>query len=90
MVLFIVIHIKDYINESSSVSDRDSIQPDLPEDNLLKFPEQNYLSREYIGKFVDQLLAMPEDPHKDIAGMQRNPIDPFEVVASKILSEKKW
>ena len=48
------------------------------------------MSKEYIGKFVDQLMSMPEDPHRDISINKENSLDPFDVVASRILSEEKW
>jgi hypothetical protein len=85
-----VIHFKDYIKDSAPSMNKDSIQKGLQEDNLVNFPEQDYVSREYIGKFVDQLMSMPDDPHRDIAAKQDNPFDPFNVVASRILSEEKW
>ena len=85
-----MIHFKDYIKDSAPSMNKDTIQKGLQEDNLVNFPEQDYVSREYIGKFVDQLMSMPDDPHRDIAVKQDNPFDPFNVVASRILSEEKW
>ena len=35
-------------------------------------------------------MSMPDDPHRDIAAKQDNSFDPFNVVASRILSEEKW
>ena len=85
-----MIHIKDYMEDLSSKTPSDSTQYGIPEDNIVKFPEREYVSKEYIGKFVDQLMSMPEDQHRDISINKENSLDPFDVVASRILSEEKW
>ena len=85
-----MIHFKDYIKNLAPSMNKESFQKGLQEDNLVNIPEQDYVSREYIGKFVDQLMSMPDDPHRDIAAKQDNSFDPFNVVASRILSEEKW
>lgn len=55
---------------------------------ILSFPiiEQNEVSREEIGKWVDKLMQMPED--MDLTKETREVDDPLTVVAEKILQEE--
>ena len=68
-----MIHFKDYIKYLAPSMNKNSFQKGLQEDNLVNFPEQDYVSREYIGKFVDQLMYA-DDPHRDIAASRIIPL----------------
>ena len=88
--LIIVIHFKDYIKTSTHLDT--AIDPNYDSDNnIVTFPEPNRISKEYIGKFVDKLMKMPEDPHQDLEDTSYENIDSvMDIVATRILSEEKW
>lgn len=88
--LIIVIHFKDYIKTPPHLET--AIDPNHDSDNnIVTFPEPNHVSKEYIGKFVDQLMQMPEDPHQDLEDISYENTDPaMDVVAARILAEEKW
>ena len=89
--LIIVIHIKDYIRVSSfknSPSAPDSSPNDC---NIVSFPEPNRVSNECIGRFVDKLMKMPDNPKNDFRSHNFDELtDPIDVVARRILTEEKW
>ncbi|MAH27001.1 MAG: hypothetical protein CMI19_08640 [Opitutae bacterium] len=89
--LIIVIHIKDYIQVPSpqnSPSRPDSSPKDC---NVVSFPDPNCVSKEYIGRFVDKLMEMPDNPKIDFKSHNFDELtDPIDVVARRILSEEKW
>ena len=88
--LIIVIHFKDYIKTSTHL-DTAIDTNDHSDNNIVTFPEPNRISKEYIGKFVDQLMQMPEDPHQDLEDISYENTDPaMDVVAARILAEEKW
>jgi hypothetical protein len=88
--LIIVIHFKDYIELPTHINPTIEPNHDLV-DNIVSFPEPNRVSKEYIGKFVDQLMQMPEDPHQDLEDISYENTDPaMDVVAARILAEEKW
>jgi hypothetical protein len=88
--LIIVIHFKDYIKTSSHLDTAIDTNDDS-DNNIVTFPEPNRISKEYIGKFVDQLMQMPEDPHQDLEDISYENTDPaMDVVAARILAEEKW
>jgi hypothetical protein len=88
--LIIVIHFKDYIKTSSHLDTAIDTNDDS-DNNIVTFPEPNRISKEYIGKFVDQLMQMPEDPHQDLEDITYENTDPaMDVVAARILAEEKW
>jgi len=85
-----VIHIKDYI-KAPNPSSRQNFHDCKPSsDNLVPFQKENEISEEYIGRFVDKLMKMPEDPHHEITRKLHNSIDSTEFVASRIIAEEKW
>ena len=87
--LIIVIHFKDYIKTSTYLDT--ATDPSHDSDNIVSFPEPNRISNECIGKFVDQLMKMPEDPHQDLEDIfYENNDSAMDVVAARILSEEKW
>ena len=88
--LIIVIHFKDYIKSFTHLDT--AIDPNHDSDNnIVSFPEPNRISNECIGKFVDQLMKMPEDPHQDLEDIfYENNDSAMDVVAARILSEEKW
>ena len=88
--IIIVIHFKDYIKTSTQLNT--AIDPNHDSsNNIVSFPEPNRISKEYIGKFVDQLMQMPEDPHQDLEDTSYENIDSaMDIVASRILAEEKW
>ena len=94
--LIVVIYINEYlssdeINESTSLPEN-NLLPSAEDENLISFPSDSdeQISSEEIGKWVDQLMEMPERdldlPELD-GGMQSFQ-DPFEVIAERILSEE--
>jgi hypothetical protein len=88
--LIIVIHFKDYIKTSTHLDTAIDTNDDS-DNNIVTFPEPNRISKEYIGKFVDQLMQMPEDPHQDLEDISYENTDPaMDVVAARILAEEKW
>jgi hypothetical protein len=88
--LIIVIHFKDYIKTSTHLDPAIDTNDDS-DNNIVTFPEPNRISKEYIGKFVDQLMQMPEDPHQDLEDISYENTDPaMDVVAARILAEEKW
>ena len=86
----IVIHLKDYIKTSTQIDT--AIDPNQDScNNIISFPESNRISKEYIGKFVDQLMQMSEDTHHDLEDIfYENTDSAMDVVASRILAEEKW
>ena len=49
------------------------------------------LASSCIGKFVDKLMQMPEDPHQDLEDIfYENTDSAIDVVAARILAEEKW
>ena len=91
-----MIYINDYlnfdeINDSASLPEN-NILPSAGGENLISFPSDSddQISSEEIGKWVDQLMEMPEKeldlPELD-DGIQSFH-DPFEVIAERILSEE--
>jgi hypothetical protein len=90
LVLIIVIHFKDYIELPTHINATIEPNHDLV-DNIVSFPEPNRVSKEYVGKFVDQLMEMPDDPQQDLGGNTYENIDSaMDVVAARILSKEKW
>jgi len=90
LVLIIVIHFKDYIDAPTHIYATIETNHDLV-DNIVSFQEPNRVSNEYIGKFVDQLMEMPDDPQQNIDGTTYENIDSaMDIVAARILSEEKW
>lgn len=90
LVLIIVIHFKDYIELLTHINPTIEPNHDLV-DNIVSFPEPNRVSKEYVGKFVDQLMEMPDDPQQDLGGNTYENIDSaMDVVAARILSKEKW
>ena len=88
--LIIVIHFKDYIKTSTHLDTAIDTNDDS-DNNIVTFPEPNRISKEYIGKFVDQLMQMPEDPHQDLEDISYENTDPaMDFVAARILAEEKW
>ena len=85
-----MIHFKDYIKTSTHLDT--AIDPNHDSDNnIVSFPEPSRISKEYIGKFVDKLMKMPEDPHQDLEDIfYENNDSAMDVVAARILSEEKW
>ena len=89
--LIIVIHFKDYIKTSTHLDTAIDPNHDSDNNNIVSFPEPNRISKEYIGKFVDQLMQMPEDPHQDLEDIfYENTDSAMDVVAARILAEEKW
>ena len=91
-----MIYINDYlnfdeINDSASLPEN-NILPSAEGENLISFPSDSddQISSEEIGKWVDQLMEMPEKdldlPEYDDGN--QNFHDPFEVIAERILSEE--
>ena len=57
--------------------------------NIVSFPEPNFVSKEYIGKFVDQLMQMPEDHHQDLEDTTYKNVDSaMDFVAARILTKR--
>ena len=91
-----MIYINDYlnfdeINESTSLPEN-NILPSAEDENLISFPSDSddQISSEEIGKWVDQLMEMPEK-ELDLPELEdgiQSFHDPFEVVAEKILTEE--
>ena len=90
-----MIYISDYLN-FDEINDRtflpeNNILPSAEDENLISFPydSDDQISNEEIGKWVDQLMEMPE---KDLDLPELDDIqsfhDPFEVIAERILSEE--
>ena len=86
-----MIFFKDYLQEEikpSAISSPDSVS--INSDAIVDFPAQyasHECSREEIGKWVDKLMAMPDE----VGALHRpseSAEDPFLAVASKILSEE--
>ena len=89
--LIIVIHIKDYIRVSSSKNPPSGPDSSTNDYNVVSFPDPNCVSNEYIGRFVDELMEMPDNPKIDIKSHNFDEVtDPIDVVARRILSEEKW
>lgn len=89
--LIIVIHFKDYIKTYPHLNTAIDPNHDSDNNNIVNFPEPNRISKEYIGKFVDKLMKMPEDPHQDLEDTSYENIDSvMDIVATRILSEEKW
>ena len=88
--LIIVIHLKDYIKTSTHLDT--AIDPNNHTcNNIVSFPDPNIVSKEYIGKFVDLLMQMPEDPHQELEETSyENTDSAMDVVAARILAEEKW
>ena len=60
----------------------DSNLPDTPlseiqVNNILDFPDQNHVSREYIGKYVDKLMKMLDIDAPFVSNGGDNIYDPF-------------
>ena len=90
LVLIIVIHFKDYIDTPTHINATIKTNHDLV-DNIVSFQEPSRVSKEYIGKFVDQLMEMPDDPQQNIDGTTyENTDSAMDIVAARILSEEKW
>ena len=81
-----MIQIKDYMDSNLPDTPLSEIQVN----NILDFPDQNHVSREYIGKYVDKLMKMPDIDAPFVSNGGDNIYDPFETVASKILAEEQW
>jgi hypothetical protein len=88
-----VIFFKDYLRDEakpSATSSPDSAFVNPDSDTLVDFPTQDAsqeCSREEIGKWVDKLMAMPDEAgalHRPSGSME----DPFLAVASKIWNEE--
>ena len=88
-----MIFFKDYLREEtnpSAASSSDSPFVNSDSDKIVDFPSchsAQECSREEIGKWVDKLMAMPDevgDLHRPSASAD----DPFLAVASKILREE--
>lgn len=85
-----MIHIKDYIKKPKT-SSHQTVHDSKPiSDNLVPFENEDKISKEYIGRFVDKLMKMPDDLHHEITRNQDDSIDSTEFVASRILAEEKW
>ena len=94
--LIVVIYINDYlnfdeINESTSLPEN-NILPSAEDENLISFPSDSddQISSEEIGKWVDQLMEMPEK-ELDLPELEdgiQSFHDPFEVIAERILTEE--
>jgi hypothetical protein len=84
-----VIHIKDYIKKSepSKESNSNSIST---ENNLVDFSKDDEISEEYIGRFVDKLMKMPEDLHLSPSYCIPESNETLDLVASRILSDEQW
>ena len=90
LVLIIVIHFKDYIKPTTHIDAAIESDHDLVS-NIVSFPEPNRITKEYIGKFIDQLMEITEDPHHDLGCNSSENIDSaMDIVAERILSEEKW
>ena len=81
-----MIQIKDYMDSNLA----DTPLSEIKVNNILDFPDQNHVSREYIGKYVDKLMKMPDIDDPFVSNGGDNIYDPFETVASKILAEEQW
>ena len=88
-----MIFFKDYLREEttpSAASSSDSTFENSDSDKIIDFPacdSAQECSREEIGKWVDKLMAMPDevgDLHRPSASAD----DPFLAVASRILREE--
>jgi hypothetical protein len=93
-----VIHIQNHLNGTSDTSHEDAIEHNQSNDDsnceIINFPTDhlNEVSNEELGKWVDQLMQMPE-PEGDF----KDPLDQFSEefddpiiqVAEKILSEDR-
>tara|TARA_Y100000589_G_scaffold68948_1_gene60718 strand:- start:147 stop:419 length:273 start_codon:yes stop_codon:yes gene_type:complete len=88
-----VIFFKDYLREEmnpTSASSSDSAFVNSDSDKIVDFPacdSSQECSREEIGKWVDKLMALPDDVG-DLHRPSESADDPFLTVASKILREE--
>ncbi len=94
-----MIYIQDYLkNEDNLIMSDDLKLSDLNcnnRDDLISFPSepQDEISKEEIGKWVDQLMEMPDAPcsHPEILEELSDSFeDPFTSVAERILSEERF
>ena len=87
-----MIYFEDHLDKDThsddSFNELFSSKNNTEECEILSFPiiEQNEVSREEIGKWVDKLMQMPED--MDLTEETREVDDPLTVVAEKILQEE--
>ena len=85
-----MIHIKDYI-KTPKTSSHQTVHDSKPiSDNLVPFQNEDKISKEYIGRFVDKLMKMPDVLHHEITRNPDHSTDSTEFVASRILAEEKW
>ena len=88
-----MIFFKDYLQEEtkpSATSSPDSAFVNSDSDAIVDFPAQDAsqeCSREEIGKWVDKLMAMPDEAGA-LHRPSRSAEDPFLAVAAKILNEE--
>jgi len=86
-----VIFIENYLEDESSKNRNDHLSPGMNEPGaLLEFPADQSeagCSREEIGKWVDKLMAMPEQT-KGTNHLAFPADDPLLVVAERILGEE--
>ena len=87
-----MIYFEDHLDKDThsddSCNELFSSKNNTEECEILSFPiiEQNEVSREEIGKWVDKLMQMPED--MDLTEETREVEDSLTVVAEKILQEE--
>ena len=87
-----MIYFEDHLDKDThsddSFNELFSSKNNTEECEILSFPiiEQNEVSREEIGKWVDKLMQMPED--MNLTKETREVDDPLTVVAEKILQEE--